>query len=69
MQDGPYESNELDAVIERFEPSEILERVAARVDDLLRDRVKFKDEELTRMRYYLKAINDRIADKSVRRHI
>jgi hypothetical protein len=65
MNDEYYEGNELDAVIERFEPAEILERVATQLDTLFQGGVALRGKELTRIRSCLKAINEVISGKSV----
>jgi hypothetical protein len=66
MNDEYYDGNELDVVIERFEPAQILERVAAQMDTLFEDGVALKGKELARMRFCLKAIDKTISHKFVR---
>jgi hypothetical protein len=65
MSDEYYDGNELDVVIQRFEPAEILERVAAQLDTLFQDGAAFKRKDLARMQCCLKAIEETISDKFV----
>jgi hypothetical protein len=66
MNDDYYDGNELDVVMERFEPAQILERVAGQLDTLFEDGVALKGKDLARLRSCLKAIDETISHKCVR---